>query len=233
MASVQDPFSEFRLAVSRHFAPVAVAFGLGAGEERELFPDFYITFSGLVARLVVGVEAESTPWVYVVLVNGDREDRFGLHTLVEDAEGTFVSVTQVEALPATDDQVRVLAELTRRHAAAILRGDASRVPILRALRAKAHRERNRRLMGTPSGVFTRDHRPTLAELFAEAHGAEFPVDVRLACVHAAGWADEYSIEDVARFLHIDEADAQRIVDVLDTLTDEPLEELRAIVGTGK
>lgn len=230
MLPAQDHFSEFRDAVARYFTPLARDLSLGSAVERLFDFEIHVDFSSSSSRLAVAFELGGVPWVSVAIVTGGREHRFGLHTLVEDGAGTFAAVRMIETLPSIDEQVSALAGLTRRYAANFLKGDDSRLPSLRLLRAKVHRERNLELTGTATGGPPLDHRPTLSELFLEADGAEFPADARLACVHAAVWDHEYSIDAVARFLGVDAAQIQRVVNALDNLIDDSLEELRALVS---
>jgi hypothetical protein len=70
----------------------------------------------------------------------------------------------------------------------------------------------------------------LADLFAEAQGAEFPADVRLNCVYSAVWDHDYSFDEVANFLKIRPDQVQRIVNALDNVADVSLDELRAMVS---
>lgn len=227
-----DPFAEFREAVTRHFAPLAAEFGLTHATERVYGFEIHAEFSSASSRLVIAHEIGSGPWVYVGISTGGNEHQFGLHTLVEDVEGTSASLLDdVAALASLDAQLGELAKLTGRYAASLLKGDAGRVPTLRVLRASAERARNRQFIGTATGAAPLDHRPTLQELFRQADDAEFPADVRLASVHSAVWDHEYSPEEVGRFLKLATHDIQRIVDALDNVTDDSLDELRAMVGT--
>lgn len=231
MQSTTDQFAEFREAVKRHFRPLAADCGLIQATERAYDFEIHAEFSSTSSRLGIAYEIDSGSWVYVGITIAGREHRFGLHTLVEDVEGTFASVTEV-ASASLDTELGELAKLTRRYASSLLRGDASRIPTLRLLRASQQRDRNRQFTGTATGGEPLDHRPTLEELFREAHGAEFPADIRLACVHSAVWDHEYSLDEVASFLELTAHDVQRIVDALDNVRDDSLDELRAIVGVG-
>jgi hypothetical protein len=226
-----DPFADFQAAVRSHFVSLALGLGLGPPTERTLAPEIYIEFSAGTRQLVVGFEYSSGPWVEIGVTVSGREDRFGLHTLEEDIEGNSKSIDGVFNLRSTKEQVQALAELTRRYAAALLTGDVARLPSLRRLRAKAHRERNLHFVGTRSGAAPLDHRPTLSELFATARGAECPADVRLFCVYQAVWDHGYTVEEVARFIGVNSADIQEIVDAFDNVGDTPtdLEALRNIV----
>jgi hypothetical protein len=226
-------FSEFRNAVAKHFSPLAVELGLQSVVEKVFDFEIHVDFSSSSTNLDVALELGCSPWVSMGIVTHGREYHFGLHTLVEDVDGTFASVREVETFSSLDAQVQELARLTRNYAAEFLKGDVSRLSSLRVLRARAHRERNLELTGTRTGGQPLDHRPTLSELFSEADGAEFPTDVRLACVHAAVWDHEYPNEQVAKFLHVDPTDIQRIIDALDNIIDDSLDELRAIVSRSK
>ena len=217
----------------QYFLPLATELGLTQAPERVYPIEIHAAFSSESARLTAAYEIGSGPWVYVSIAAAGREHQFGLHTLIEDVEGTSVSLERIAEITSLDAQLGQLATLTRRYAASLLRGDATRVPALRVLRASAHRERNRQFTGTATGAHPLGYRPTLQELFRESEEAEFPADVRLACVHSAVWDHEYSLEEVASFLGLATRDIQRIVDALDDVTDDSLDELRAIVGTSK
>jgi len=121
-----DSFSDFRTAVICHFGPVAADFGLGHASERVLDPEICMEFSGDARRLIVWFERGGGPWVVVCMSDRGREHEFGLHTLEEDVEGSFNSTHAVSALRTVDEQVRVLADLTRRYAARLLTGDLGR-----------------------------------------------------------------------------------------------------------
>lgn len=235
MLAKHDPFVEFRAAVSHHFVPVAKEFDLAALEER-LFPgEIHIEFRGPATSLHVSYALGSTPWVYVGFFSGGRRQDFGLHTLVEDAEGSFEPVERALALPTLDAQIAELAALAHRHGAALLKGDGTRLAELRRLQAMAHRERNRRETGSVSRVEVLVPRPTLPQLFATAHNAEFPADVRMNCVYQAVWDYGYAVDEVGLFLGLPPHQVQRIVDSIDNVTEDlpDLAELRRIIGTGR
>jgi hypothetical protein len=231
--SQADPFSDFRAAVARHYTPVAADFGLGQPAERVLYPEIYIEFAARARQLVVSLELGSGPWVEVRVSSlRRRDDGFGLHTLEEDVEGACDSTEAVSRLPTVDAQVSALADLTRRYAANLLKGDFDRVPVLRQLRAKEHRTRNLRMTGTMSGAAPVDHPPTLPELFANAGGTEFPADARLFAVYQAAWDHGYSVPEIAAFLHIAPLEIQRVLDALDNVADDP-PDLKALRSTWK
>jgi len=77
-----------------------------------------------------------------------------------------------------------------------------RLPALKLLRAKAHRQRNFATFGTRSGATPLDQRPTLQELFASAREAEYPADARMFSVHQAVWDHGYSVADTAQFIRV-------------------------------
>jgi hypothetical protein len=62
-----DPFSDFRSAVSKYFAPVAADFGLGTGVGKTIYPEMYVDFHGSGRGLGIGYELESGAWAYVVV----------------------------------------------------------------------------------------------------------------------------------------------------------------------
>lgn len=229
-----DEFSDFRTAVARHFGPVAADFGLGQPAERVLYPEIHMLFAAERRQLVVSCELGGGPWVEVRISDRGREHGFGLHTLEEDVEGASNFTRAVAALQTVDEQVHALAGLTRRYAAGLLTGDLGRVHALKLLRAKAHRQRNFETMGTRSGVSPLDHRPTLAELFADARQAEVPADVRMFAVYQAVWDHDYSVGELAVFLHVAPVEIQRILDALDDVSDDPpdFDALRKILGNG-
>lgn len=204
-----DPFARFRSVVAEHFAPLAAEFALGAGEEKTIHPETYIEFHGGSARLGVGYEMESRPWVYVVITTaGGHERHFGLHSIVEQREGTQRSFDELENVLDLEAYTRGLADLTRRHAGSLLTERTANLRQLYLLSEKALREREQETGFPP----TLDVRPTLPQLFEACEPAD-----RAVCAYHAIVDYQYSTEDVAAFLTVRGEDVQRMVDQHDTI----------------
>ncbi len=85
-------------------------------------PELYIEFRGPAGRLVVAHELGSGPWVEVAVPTASgRERSFGLHTIVEHREGSPHSFDATTKAASLDAQVRMLADLTSKHAGSPLK----------------------------------------------------------------------------------------------------------------
>ncbi len=174
------------------FDPIADRFGL-AFESEDVGPrEFTVRYENDVVRLRVVAEAGAAPSVMVGAKGGLI---FGLSELGEVApdEGDFA----------------VLADLTSRHASAILAGDFSAFDRLRRERAVRVREDNQARWGTATGETPRfDARPTLEDLFADATNE----GIRTARAYQGHWDYAYTLEELATHLDESVADVQRRLD---------------------
>ena len=140
-------------------------------------------------------------------------DEHGLVMLVRDRapEEAARLLGEVESLERT---LAVHAEFLRRHAADLLRGERTRVPRLRRLRAAETRRENKETFGTSTGETPRfTGRPTLEELFADVTNAGL-VTPR---VYQAFWDYDYSLAEIGRFLDLDDEDVQAMLDDWDQI----------------
>lgn len=205
-----DPFADFRRAVAKYFTPVAGHFSLRTVAERQVSHDMFIEYRGPAAKLTVAHEVGSGSWVYVTVTTaGGHERQFGLHTIVVAQTGSTDSFQELNKLHDPDAQVRALADLTLKHAGALLEERTANLRELHQLREKAVRERERTELGYDR---TRDPRPALAELLQACEPAH-----RVVCAYAAVVDYSYSPEDVAAFLKIAPGDVQRMIAQHDTL----------------
>jgi hypothetical protein len=205
-----DPFAQFRSAVSEQFTPVAEHFALRTRKERKIYPEMYIDFRGPKATITVAHELGSEPWVYVtVRTAGGHERQFGLHTVVEAQKGSETSLHERSKLNDLDAQVSLLADLTRKHAGSLLKERTANLRELYLLSQKALHERERAELGLDR---TLSPRPTLPELFQACRPS-----VHVVCAYHAVVDYNYSTDEVAAFLKIENKDAQRMITQHDTL----------------
>ena len=140
-------------------------------------------------------------------------DEHGLLDVVRDQAPKEAArlVAEVESL---EDALAVHAELLHRHAADLLRGERTRVPRLRRLRATETRRENKESFGTSTGETPRfTGRPTLEELFADVTN-EGLVTPR---AYQAYWDYAYSLAEIGRFLDLGEEEVQAMLDDWDQL----------------
>lgn len=199
-----DPFADFRSAVTRHFTPVAEHFALRTVAERTIYPEMYMEFRGPTAKITVAHELESGTWVSVTVTTaGGHERGFGLHAIVEAQTRSANSFSELTKLDDLDAKVRVLADLTREHAGSLLKERTVDLRKLHFLSQRALRERERTEMGYDRAL---EPRPALAELFQACEASRHAI-----CSYAAVVDYSYSTEDVAAFLKVGESDVQRMI----------------------
>jgi len=140
-------------------------------------------------------------------------DEHGLVDVVRDQAPEEV-VRLLAEVESREDALAVHAELLRRHAADLLRGERTRVPRLRRLRAAETRRENKETFGTSTGETPRfTGRPTLEELFADVtnEGRVIPR------AYQAFWDYAYSLAKIGRFLDLGEKAVQAMLDEWDRL----------------
>ncbi len=203
---------ELAAAVAERFGPIASEFGLRAlafsGGQRE----DHQRYQGDDVQLDVYCEFGSDPFVTVGTRTGHR---FGLHQLVgrmaPERESELRSDPEGESIAA---MLTRLAALTRELAAGLLAGETAEVDELRREQVEQVRRDNQRCWGTATGETPRfDHRPTLEELYSDASNQGL-VEARS---YQACHDHDYTIAQIAAFLHCGEDDVQRHLDRWDGL----------------
>ena len=140
-------------------------------------------------------------------------DEHGLVDVVQDRAPEEAARLLAE-VASLEEALAVHAELLRRHAGDLLRGERTRVPRLRRLRAAETRYENKETFGTSTGETPRfAGRPTLDELFADVTN-EGLVTPR---AYQAYWDYAYSLAEIGRFLDLDEEETLAMLDDSDQL----------------
>ena len=140
-------------------------------------------------------------------------DEHGLVDVVRD-QAPEEAIRLVAVVESLEETLAVHAELLRRHAVDLLRGERTRVPRLRRLRAAEVRRWNTEYYGTSTGEtprFTR--RPTLEELFADVTNE----GLLTPRAYQAFWDYDYTLTEIGRFLDLGEDDVQAMLDDWDRL----------------
>ena len=183
-------------------------------EEREsgvVYTSPRVRISVLIDNLPLSVGV--SVGLYEDRATGSRGDEHALYDLVRDRAPD--EAAPLREKPASLEQsLKLHAALLRRHAADLLAGARDRVPRLRRRRAEAVRRRNKADFGTSTGETPRfDRRPTLEALFADV------TDPGLVTprVYQAHWDYDYALDEIARFLELDPAAIQAMLDAWDRL----------------
>jgi hypothetical protein len=204
----KDSFDEFRQAVASSFSYLVTDFGFVRAGETSSSRDAEVAFANDSARVVLGYELDSEPWVYFEVMTSAGRQKVGLHVIVQDRTGSQVLDDRMTAAPSLQSKVQVLADLTQEHAHSLLSGDTSSISRLLKLSAKLMRERNREMFGTSTGETPRfASRPTLAELFADATDD----DMKCPRAYQAVWDYEYSTSEISEFLGISPAGVDELL----------------------
>jgi hypothetical protein len=151
--------------------------------------------------------------LYKDRATSNRVDEHALIDLVQDRTPDEAASmrAKVESLEQT---LTLHAALLRRHAADLLGGQQSRVPRLRRRRAEAVRRRNKEAFGTSTGETPRfGDRPTLEALFAGGTDE----GLRTPRAYQAHWDYGYTLGAIARFLGLDQAAVQAMLDEWDLI----------------
>jgi hypothetical protein len=151
--------------------------------------------------------------LYEDRATSNRVDEHALIDLVRDRAPDEAAPLRAK-VTSLEQTLKLHAALLRRHAADLLAGARDRVPRLRRRRAEAVRRRNKADFGTSTGETPRfADRPTLKALFAGV------TDEGLITPRAyqAHWDYGYTLDEIARFLELDEAAVQAMLDAWDRI----------------
>lgn len=211
--------------VRRAFSFLERDYGCVPGEPKVRQRELSLSFASEKVVVTVNHEFFGALDVWLTVRTDDRQstkvvkkETFGLYLLVRDERPEDVSLLLPERLREEDGSLESClgrhAELLARHGRDLLKGDVSRVPRLKRLRAEETRRRNKEEWGTSTGETPRfKERPSLEELFSDAtnEGMKSPR------AYQGFWDYDYSLTEIAAFLGIDEPDVQALLDEWDGL----------------
>lgn len=217
-----DGFDEFRDAVRSSFAFLQSDLGFRLTKDSAWAYEISFRYERESARLDVGYESLSHPWVTVSLRLDGSWKPFWLSLILEQALGTSAALDAALGAPSLTEKIQRMAALTHTYARPLLAGDATAIAAVRKFRAerlpeqaKEMRERHWKMGFTSAGESPRfQARPTLAQLFAGTPND----DHRMVRIYEAVWDHHYPLDELAAFLGMTKDNVQGELERWDHLT---------------